>query len=104
MQKSILLFFLLIFGPMAIANSASTNDGNKEKTELTEAQKERLAEMEVRVEEIKEMDFKAMSKDERKEIREELKAMKAEARENGKGIYLSVGGIIIILLLLILIL
>lgn len=76
MKKSILLFFLLIFGPMAIANSASTNDGKKEKTELTEAQKERLAEME---------------------------AMKAEARENGNGIYLSVGALIVILLILILI-
>jgi hypothetical protein len=59
--------------------------------------------MEFRVNEIKAMDFREISKDERKEIREERKSMKAEARENGNGIYLSVGAIIVILFILILI-
>ena len=63
-----------------------------------------LDEMEARIDEIKSMDFGAMSREERKEIREELKEMKAEAKATGNGVYLSVGAIIIILLLLILIL
>jgi hypothetical protein len=103
MKKTILVFFLLISGQMVIAGPGDKNDGNKDKTELTEAQLERLSEMESRVNEIKAMDFREISKDERKEIREELKSMKAEARENGNGIYLSVGAIIVILLILILI-
>jgi hypothetical protein len=74
------------------------------KVELTEAQKVRLSEIEFRLEEIKSMDFGAMSKNEIKEVRAELKEMKAEARELGNGVYLSVGAIIIIILLLILIL
>lgn len=104
MKKTLLIFFLLITGPMAMAGSGDMSDGNKDKIELTEAQQARLDEMKARVDEIKEMDFGAMSKDERKEIREELKSMKAEARETGNGLYLSVGAIIIIILLLILIL
>jgi hypothetical protein len=102
MKKTILLFFLLISGQLVMADSGAKSDANKDKTELTEAQQERLAEMESRVEEIKSMDFREMSKDERKDIREELKFMKAEARATGNGIYLSVGAIIVILLILIL--
>lgn len=104
MKKTLLVLFLLITGPMAMAGSEEKSDGNKDKIELTEAQQARLDEMEARVDEIKAMDFGAMSKDERKEIREELKSMKAEAKQSGNGVYLSVGAIIIILLLLILIL
>jgi len=104
MKKIILVFFLLISGQMVMAGPSDKFDENKEKTELTEAQQERLAEMKARVDEIKEMDFRAMPKDERKEIREELKSMNAEARETGNGLYLSLGAIIIIILLLILIL
>jgi hypothetical protein len=104
MKKTLLVFFLLITGPMAMAGSGDKSNGNKDKIELTEAQQARLDEMKARVDEIKEMDFGAMSRDERKEIREELKEMKAEARATGNGVYLSVGAIIIIILLLILLL
>ncbi|WP_075348887.1 hypothetical protein [Algoriphagus marinus] len=104
MKKTLLVFFLLITGPMAMAGSGDKSDSNKDKIELTEAQQARLDEMKARVDEIKEMDFGAMSREERKEIREELKSMKAEARETGNGVYLSVGAIIIIILLLILLL
>lgn len=102
MKKTLLVFFLLTTGTMAMADSGNKSDGNKDKIELTEAQQERLVEMEARVEEIKAMDLMSMSKDERKDIREELKEMKAEARATGSGVYISVGAIIIILLILIL--
>ncbi|PSL00511.1 hypothetical protein [Cecembia rubra] len=85
---------LTVFSPVAMAK--------KDKPELTEEQKERLKEIELRVEEIKAMDFTDLDKSERKEVREELKEMKKEAKELGGGIYLSVGAIIIILLILIL--
>ena len=58
-----------------------------------------------RLEEIKAMDVKAMSKKEKKELRAEVKSIKREMRQiNDGGVYISVGGIIIILLLLILLL
>jgi hypothetical protein len=103
MKKIITVFFLLISCQMVIADSGDKSDVIKDKTELTEAQQERLAEMEARVAVIKSMDFHEMSKNERKDIREELKSMKAESRDIGNGIYLSVGAIVIVLLILILV-
>jgi len=84
MKKALFVLFMLITGPMAMAGSGDKSAGNKDKIELTEAQQARLDEMKDRVEEIKELDFGSMSKDERKEIREELKSMKAEAKASGK--------------------
>jgi hypothetical protein len=102
MKKTLLVFFMLITGPMAMAGSGDKSESKKDKTELTEAQQVRLTEMEARVEEIKAMDLMSMSKNERKDIREELKEMKAEARATGNGVYISVGAIIVVLLLIIL--
>ncbi len=57
-----------------------------------------------RLEEIKDMDKSALTRVERKELRKEVRAIKAELRSTGNGIYLSVGAIIIVILLLILLL
>ena len=65
----------------------------------------RMAEMRNRVEQIKALDRSSLSKEERKALRKELRDMNKEARAFGeRGVYLSVGAIIIIILLLILIL
>ncbi len=65
----------------------------------------RLAASVARVSEIKAMDKSKLSADERKSLRKELRGIKKDIKDNeGKGIYLSVGAIIIIILLLILIL
>lgn len=103
MKKSLLVFFLLLSGQLAMADSGNKSENKKNNIELTEAQQERLVEMQNRVEEIKAMDFMSMTKDERKEVREELKEMKAEARASGNGLYISAGAIIVILLILILV-
>jgi hypothetical protein len=50
------------------------------------------------------MDKSNLSSQERQDLRNELKAMKKEAKAIGGGVYLSVGAIIIIILLLILLL
>jgi len=61
--------------------------------------------MKDRVNQIQHMDMSQMSSEQRRELRDELKGMKKEARQlDGAGIYISVGGLIIIILLLILIL
>lgn len=61
-------------------------------------------ELVARLEEIKAMDMSAMSRVEKKELRNEVRATKKQLRENDGGIYLSVGAIIIIVLLLIILL
>lgn len=57
-----------------------------------------------RLDEIKAMDKSALNSSEKKELRKEVRAIKAELKSSGNGVYLSVGAIIIVLLLLILLL
>lgn len=58
----------------------------------------------VRLNEIKEMDKSTLSSLQKKELRKEVKSIRQELRESHRGIYLSVGAVIIIILLLILLL
>ena len=57
-----------------------------------------------RLEEIKAMDKSSMTSVEKKELRKEVRAIKANLKATNNGVYLSVGAIIIIILILILIL
>lgn len=57
-----------------------------------------------RLEEIKAMDKSEMKASEKKELRKEVREIKANLKASNNGVYLSVGAIIIIILLLILIL
>lgn len=100
----IALSFLFVLNA-GTANASIIADKPVKEKELTEEQKARIEVLKRRVEEIKAMDRSKLSKAERKNIREELKDMNKEAKAvTGKGVYLSVGAIIIIILLLILIL
>jgi hypothetical protein len=56
-----------------------------------------------RLDEIKSMDFSSMTKAEKKNLRQEVRDLKREARALSGGVYLSAGAIIIILLILILV-
>ena len=90
-----LMILLFAFSPFAI--NATETDPPKTVTELP-AEVQALVN---RIEEIKEMDKSEMSSSERKELRKESRALKAEARASGSGLYLSAGAIIIILILII---
>jgi hypothetical protein len=68
-------------------------------TETPEAKVARLTE---RLEEIKAMDHKGMTRAEKKALRKEVRNIKEEVAAVSGGVYISVGAIIIILLLLIL--
>ncbi|MDR7128635.1 Flp pilus assembly protein TadB [Algoriphagus sp. 4150] len=105
MKKVFAIFALFLSTQLVMAAAGSDTDTKNKKgeTEMTEAQKERLAEIEARVDEIKAMDFSTMSREEKKDVRMELKDMKEEAKRAGGGVYISVGAIIIILLILILV-
>ncbi len=58
----------------------------------------------LRLTEIKNLDKTNLTSSEKKTLKKEVKALKKEMKENSRGVYLSVGAIIIIILLLILIL
>ncbi|CAM3951598.1 hypothetical protein FLSI110296_05475 [Flavobacterium sinopsychrotolerans] len=79
----------------------------KNPTSVSNNPKEVPAEVKVllnRLDEIKAMDKSSLNSSEKKELRKEVRAIKAELKSTGNGIYLSVGAIIIVILLLILLL
>lgn len=92
------LFFTSAEGVLAREGKPTNNK------ELTAEQQVRLNEITRRVEEIKAMDLKSLSRSDRKELKNELLKLKKEAKVMKGGVYLSVGAIIIIILVLILIL
>jgi len=93
---------------MAIALPAKSNNIATDSTQPASAadMKEiRGQQMLQRLEEIRSMDKSTLTRAERKDLRKEVREMKKEAhRDQIKGIYLSIGALIIIILLLILIL
>ncbi|HWZ05070.1 MAG TPA: hypothetical protein VNX40_15745 [Mucilaginibacter sp.] len=110
MKKRIYLiaatFVLTLAAFTSRAATITDNTPNKDAIAAmtTEQKQARIEEIKARIAEIKAMDKSQLSREDRKELRTELKADKREARAMGGGIYLSVGAIIIIILLLILIL
>jgi peptidoglycan hydrolase CwlO-like protein len=107
LRTYVTLLALMMTVTATTIHAATIDDKNpkREKTAaMTEEQKAaRLEEIRERVNEIKAMDKSALSKADRKALKKELKGMNKEARSS-RGVYLSVGAIIIIILLLILIL
>ncbi len=99
MKKSrlYLMIMMLSLGAFTTVNASEKNP--------TTAPKEIPAEIQVmlnRLEEIKDMDKSELERSEKKALRKEVRAINAEIRSTGNGIYISVGAIIIILLLIIL--
>lgn len=104
-----LLTACTLFGPAAFAKEPKSNfkidQANFEKLNTQEQQ--RVLEIGARWDAIANMDRSDLDKADRKELREEVRSLKAESKtfnHDGTVIYLSTAGIIIIILLLILIL
>ncbi|WP_436515940.1 hypothetical protein [Ekhidna sp. To15] len=98
MKKIKYLFFICAFAITLLA-SATETDPKKEVDP-----KERVEQLQNRVQEIWEMDFSEMDKEEKVELKVELKEIKKELKQAGldSKVSISIGAIIIILLLLIL--
>jgi hypothetical protein len=95
-------FMFLTFSPIQMkAVNASTIETTDPAKRAEQAQAEVLI---TRLNDIKEMDKSSLTKGEKKELRQETRAIKKNLREIGQGVYLSVGAIVIIILLLILLL
>lgn len=101
----VLLFIMMVAFTTPLLAESSTASHDPVKTLTEEEIAVRMAEMRQRVEEIKAIDRSSLTKGEKKALRTELKQMNEEAHAmEQRGVYLSVGAIIIIILLLILIL
>jgi glycyl-tRNA synthetase beta subunit len=81
---------------------AKTSEPRKE---LTSEQNLRMNQIAQRVEEIKKLDKANLSQTENQELKEELTAMKKEAKKAGQGgIYLSVTALLVIIIVLLILL
>ena len=95
-------FLFLTFSPIEMkAITASTIETLDPVKTAEQAQAEVLI---TRLNDIKEMDKSSLTKGEKRELRQETRAIKKDLRAIGQGVYLSVGAIVIIVLLLILLL
>jgi hypothetical protein len=91
---------LSIFPATSFASEKKTTADNTNTKEIPAEVKVMLT----RLEEIKAMDKSEMKASEKKELRKEVRTIKANLAASNNGVYISVGAIIIIILLLILLL
>ena len=89
---------LILALAIPMASFATSTDPATEQVEA------KIQRMNNRLEEIKAMDTKGMTRQQKKALRTEVKTLKKEMAEVSGGVYLSIGAIIIIALLLILLL
>lgn len=105
MKKLSLVTSFLILMLCTTAAFSATDPANKLPTTTEAVEPLTAEEAEVmwnRINEIKDMDKSDLSREERKELRKEVRAIKKEMRERDTGgIFISTGAIIIILLLII---
>lgn len=95
-----MVFSLSIFPQTSFASEKNAPAKTAKTTEIPAEVKVMLN----RLEEIKAMDKSEMKASEKKELRKEVRTIKAQLKASNNGVYLSVGAIIIVILLLILIL
>lgn len=98
------IFLSLTFYPGQ--STAETIKKNKPATEvvLNPADAAKVKALEVRLNEINDMDKSDLKAAEKRELRKEVRSIKKQVSEIGGGVYISVGAIIIILLLVIILL
>ncbi|HEU5147425.1 MAG TPA: hypothetical protein VFT90_11955 [Chryseosolibacter sp.] len=95
-NKALAVILLLSLASPALADTPATIN--------TEANAARVQQLQNRLEEIKAMDTRVLSRPEKKSLRREVREIKKELAAISGGVYLSVGALILIALLLILLL
>jgi len=91
--------FLLLLAP--VPAEAAIAGGTDPVTVVNQA---KVDELEARLDEIAAIDRTTMRPTERRELRQEVRAIKAELKAQGGGVYISVGALLIVIILLILLL
>ena len=103
MKKTTLYLMILLMSVSIFPASVFSTEINT--TTIINPPKEVSAEVKVlfeRLKEIKEMDKSGMNRLEKKALRKEVRAINAELRSTGNGVYISIGALLIIILLIIL--
>lgn len=82
---------------LSVPFATLANDGN-----IPAHRQEQIDRLQNRLEEIRKMDTKKLSREEKRELRKEVKTIKKEMTALSGGVYISIGAILLIALLLIL--
>jgi hypothetical protein len=93
--KSLLFLIMLAFAVPSVASATAA-------APVENPSEQRANQLNNRLEEIRAMNMKTLSRKEKKALRGEVRAIKKEMAEISGGVYLSVGAIILIVLLIIL--
>ena len=107
MKKFAIIFiafcsFFMTYSATAAGSPANDPISRNTSTPIDTAAQIRV--LELRLNEIKEIDKSALSKSEKKELKSEVKEIKSEMKALSGGVYISVGALILILILLIILL
>ena len=97
----VLTLFISINANAATPSATTENPAKISKKEKLMASEEGKAILS-RLEEIKGMDKSEMTAKEKRELRKEVRTLKAQAAQIGGGVYISAGALIVILLLILL--
>lgn len=89
---------------LLLLSLASPVVGGTHKAIITETNEVRVQQLQSRLEELKSIDTRGLSRAEKKMLRREVREIKKELEAISGGVYLSVGALILIALLLILLL
>jgi len=98
------IFLSLTFYPGQSIAATSKKDKPATEVAINPADAAKVKVLEVRLNEINDMDKSDLKSAEKRELRKEVRSIKKQMSELGGGVYISVGAIIIILLLLIILL
>lgn len=98
-------FLSLTFMPMQLS---AANGGNPsslvDPKPAVPVDSAKVRTLELRLNEINEMDLENLESSDKKELRKEVRSIKKELKEIGGGVYISAGGLILVLILLIILL
>lgn len=96
---------VLMLSPLISTQAKAVTENNPTEVATTPVESAEVTALINRVNEIKAMDKSAMTSTEKKELRKELRTIKANLNDGGHGgVYLSVGAIILVIVLLIILL
>jgi SMC interacting uncharacterized protein involved in chromosome segregation len=104
MKKLSLYAMILLVSLSSFSSPLIATEKNSKTPTETKAVQAEVAKLETRLESIRAMDKSTLDRSEKRVLRKEVRAIKAELKEKRHGVYVSVGAFIIIILLLIILL
>lgn len=96
------IFYPLIMVGLMLSTTGFSNNLHTVSEATTANEKIRVEELTKRLDEISTMDFKKMSRNEKKGLKKEVRTIKKEMKTMGGGVYISVGALLLIIILLLL--